>query len=84
MSSLRQEEPAYEEMSDVVGVQPASASTPARAHAIPADMAKLGRHGLARCSFPAEHLTLVPDLTWTQVRLDHRCEHCAAELDGQP
>ena len=80
MSSLRQDEPAHLEPSEVVAVQQAGDGAPVTAHAISASMARLGDHGVARCGFPVEYLTVVPVLTWTQVRDDHRCQHCAADL----
>ena len=80
MSSLRQDEPARIEPADVVAMQPANGHASATAHAIAPELVKLGDHGLTRCGFPVEYLTVVPHLTWGQVRAEDRCEHCAAEV----
>ena len=47
-----------------------------QAHAVP-DLGVGARHyGVALCGFPAEHLALVPDLTWAEVNRASRCGHC--------
>jgi len=34
------------------------------------------RFGVSVCGYPAEYLTVVPDLIWAQVKPSRRCEHC--------
>ena len=79
MSSLRQDEPAHLEGSDAVGVERATEGASPTAHAISPAMVSIGQFGLARCGFPVEHLTLVPELDWQQLQAERRCEHCAAD-----
>lgn len=82
MSSLRQDQLACTEPTDVVAVQPANGhAASVTAHAVPPDMVRLGQQALTRCGFPIEYLTVVADLGWGQVIAEHRCEHCATELD---
>lgn len=44
----------------------------------------MARFGIAECGYPAEHLTLVPGLSWSRVTPDRRCEHCDASERPAP
>ena len=52
------------------------AARPPTAHAMPDLGGDARRFGVALCGIPAEHLALVPDLTWAEVSDASRCPDC--------
>jgi hypothetical protein len=56
-----------------------SASDAVLAHAI-ADLGDATTPRLALCGFPAEILTLLPELAWKDVVAANRCPHCQAQV----
>jgi len=48
-------------------------------HLMPLGLSEdMARFGIAECGYPAEHLTLLHELNWSQVTPDRRCANCDA------